>query len=535
MAKVPKLQRLTLSLIKEDVDRDAALKDRDSVFAYLVPALDDEEDSLFTASRQPSRPPWSSYLEPYVDGELEELRTASASGVLLFEAGDRLFAATFGQGRHLLEPDAIEQDFGLRVVLNSVAPTQLKSVDAKTIDETTVHTRRDVSKDSGLATFGLDLSHDLLRAVTGTPMDSSLAHRLTGSDALGIQTRVQVPELPELAARLLEAYRSEEYRKHFDFIDHLRVEKSAARIQELEEKLVEAIAARDIDDLHLAAPETLDWLDLEGFQFSRRTRDPEPILNDPKISAYLDRREGEDITVDLLKRDRLYAIRSSTGETMGAWSIYRCLVYQVEHDGQLFVLSTGDWFRVNLAYRDEVYADVKALPTYDGLPDAEIGTDEGSYNATAASHIDGLCLDKKLVYDGGPDSMEICDIFTRSAGLIHVKLRGSSSTLSHLFSQGVNSAERLLLDADFRAAMRAVVAATDGGFESLVPTSRPDPADHEITFAVITRSTRDTPLTLPFFSVVSLRAAARQLDGYGFRVSVAAIPETLPAPEPAVS
>ena len=73
--------------------------------------------------------------------------------------------------------------------------------------------------------------------------------------------------------------------------------------------------------------------------------------------------------------------------------------------------------------------------------------------------MDALCLDKKFVYDGGPRKMEICDILTRDGGLIHVKHRGSSSTLSHLFTQGVNSAERLLQDADFRSRARAVVAA----------------------------------------------------------------------------
>lgn len=103
-------------------------------------------------------------------------------------------------------------------------------------------------------------------------------------------------------------------------------------------------------------------------------------------------------------------------------------------------------------------------------------------------HLGGACLDPQLVYDGGPDSMEVCDILPPSAGLIHVNIRGSSSTLSHLFSQGVNSAERLLQDADFREKMLAVVERVDSAFSPLVPADRPDPADHEITFVVITRS-----------------------------------------------
>ena len=125
----------------------------------------------------------------------------------------------------------------------------------------------------------------------------------------------------------------------------------------------------------------------------------------------------------------------------------------------------------------------------------------------------------------GPDKMEICDILTQDGGLIHVKHRGSSSTLSHLFTQGVNSAERLLLDQDFRTRAREVARGEDPTYGDVLPEGRPEPGDHEISFVVITRSTRNTPLTLPFFSVVSLRAAAVRLIGYGFPVPVAAVQE----------
>jgi uncharacterized protein (TIGR04141 family) len=100
--------------------------------------------------------------------------------------------------------------------------------------------------------------------------------------------------------------------------------------------------------------------------------------------------------------------------------------------------------------------------------------------------------------------MEICDILTRSGGLIHIEQRGSSSTLSHLFTQGLNSAERLVQDPDFRSKAREVVAAANPNFTDVLPAERPDPGSHEVSFVVITRSTRDTPLTLPFFSLVSL-------------------------------
>jgi len=520
----PRQQKLTLSLLKEATTRTGALRNPESLDSYTVPALSRSEDSLFLKWTPPHPPGWMRYLEPHVSEDLPDLYAASSGAVLFVESSRRLFAVTFGQGRHLLEPETLESDFGLKVVLNSVAPDQLKSVDAKTIDETTMHTRRDVSRDSSLSAFGLDVSRDLLRSVTGRPRDATLGPRLTGSDALGLYTRSGVPEHPALAARFLDAYQADDYQRYFDFIDFLRPEKSPARVRALEDRLVDALRREDIIDVHLAAPEPLDWLDIEGFKFNTQS-DDDAIDNDPRITSYLATHDADEITLQRLKNDRMVAIRASDGQAQASWPILRCIVYQVEFDGQLYVLSAGDWFRINLHFKERVYEDVNMLAMLEGLPDADSGTDERAYNLKAAAAIGGLCLDQKLIYDGGPDKMEICDVLTRGGGLIHVKQRGSSSTLSHLFLQGLNSAERLLQDGDFRREARVVVEREDAAFLDTIPEERPNPESHEVSFVVITRSTRDTPLTLPFFSLVSLRAAATRLAGYGFRVSVAAVRE----------
>jgi len=525
MPRAPRLERLTFWLLKEGMTREDALPDLNGVTSYVVPAIDAENDSLFVTAIPPHPPTWQSFLAPHVTGDIEGLSMASSAAVLLLESAGRLFAVSFGQGRHLLNPEAFAQDFGLKVVLNTVAPDQLKSVDARTIDETTMHTRRDVSRDSSLSAFGLDVSRDLLRAVTGTPQDETLARRLTGSTPLGLNTRAQVPELPALAERLLKAYEAEDYKAHFDFIDYLRPEKQGWRRRELEELLVAALMERDIDDVHLAAPEPLDWLDIEGFRFSTWSDDRD-CDNDPRISGYLASREGKDLDVEVLKRDRMRAIRASDGQPQASWPILRCIVYQVELDDQLYVLSAGDWYRINLDFKERVYQDARNLPVLDGLPDADPGTGEDAYNLRAAAAINALCLDKKFVYDGGPDKMEICDVLTRDRRLIHIKHRGSSSTLSHLFSQGLNCAERLLQDGDFRRNARAVVERENPEFADVRPVDRPDPEAYEVCFVVITRSNRDTPLTLPFFSVVSLRTAASRLQAFGFGVSVAAVHES---------
>jgi uncharacterized protein (TIGR04141 family) len=237
--------------------------------------------------------------------------------------------------------------------------------------------------------------------------------------------------------------------------------------------------------------------------------------------VYRRTRDGEQIDLKTLKSDRLIATRAD-GEVLEEWPLYRCIVYQLEEQGYLNVLTAGRWFRVEKDYKDRVYAQVEAIPRRTGLPDAEPDASEADYNIKAAAAIGGLCLDNQLIQDDGPDRMELCDILTRDPALIHVKHRGSSSTLSHLFAQGLNSAQRLL-EQDFRTSARALTAAADPTYADVLPAAQPLAADYEICFAVITRSTRPTPLTLPFFSVISLATAARNLRGYGFKVTVAAI------------
>ena len=524
MARRSRLRRLTVQLLREGVTLTDALRDRD-VRSFRVPVIDPDQDSLFVVAPLARAPWWVDYLDPHVDGsELQtDLVNSSTSAVLLVNAAGRLFAVTFGYGRHLVEPTACEQDFGLRVVLNTVAPDQLKSVDARTVDELTLHTRRDVSRDSTLAAFELDVSRDLVRAVTGKPRDESLARQLAGADALALSARVQVPELRALCSRLLDAYQSDEYKAHFDFIDHLRRER--VRVPELEAMLLAALQSRALDDIHLAVPEPIDWINVAGLRFSTQAAGDD-LVPDPRISAYLDSRGDQPVDVAALKSDRLLAIGASSEQPMATWPLYRCLVYEAKLGDHLYVLSAGDWFRVDLAFRDVVYGEVEKLPTLNvQLPPADRGTDEATYNAKAAAAIGGLCLDKALVFDDGPDKMEICDVLTADGRLIHVKQRGSSSTLSHLFTQGVNCAERLLQDERFRREARAVAADINPAFADVLPKERPEPQQLEVSFVVITRSTRKTPLTLPFFSLVSLRAAARRLQAFGFRVSVAAVRE----------
>jgi uncharacterized protein (TIGR04141 family) len=516
---------LSIFLLKEGI-RSAREAVRDPKALDWFDATD--EDALIAVRRQTEKAPWwVGYLTPHLEpeGALRYLVNSSTSALLFIGAVNRHFAFAFGYGRHLLNPEAYEYDFGLKVVLNTVEPDQLVSVDARTFDELTMHTRRDVSRGSAFGTFGLDVSRDVIRAVTGPPRDEALGRRASGSDALSLLSRAQVPDLADLCARLLTAYEADDYKQWFSWIDHLRRVSDPSLIERLNEKLLGAIRTRSLTDMHLAPPEPMSWERLAGFTFSTRRR--EDLDPDPRISAYLDTVEPiEDLDLQDIKTDRVIAISAETDEPLEAWSVFRCIVFEVTEGNTLYALSAGQWYSVSISFADEVFGFAEALPELQlDLPNASVGVREENYNREAAERTAALCLDQQLITTPIGDRIELCDLLTRQRQLVHIKKRGSSSTLSHLFSQGLVSAELLARESAFRRGAREVIAALDGDFESVVPEGRPSRDEWEVGFVVITRSARDTPLTLPFFSLVNLRSAVLRLNDLGFKVSVRKVEE----------
>lgn len=162
------MEAFTIFLLKEDVvDPEAAL---DSDKTYPIIPLTDElglPGMLFVGEQHSSTPGWVNTLNPFLEHPIGVVFTASISAVLIVQYQDRFFALTFGYGRTLLKPHSWVRDFGLKVTLNRVDPSKLRSIESKIYDEMVVSTRKQVSQSSKVASFELDVSRALLRGVTG--------------------------------------------------------------------------------------------------------------------------------------------------------------------------------------------------------------------------------------------------------------------------------------------------------------------------------------------------------------------------------
>jgi len=517
--KIP-VRNFSVYLIKEDRKEVETIL-RGGTFSYrtTIKHGDTKIGNLFVKPTEPRLPKWTKIFRGYVDeSQIGEVATSSA--VLLAWIESRYFAVTFGQGRYLLQPDSWEEGFGLRVALNSIGETRIKSIDKRTFDSISKHSREQASREVGTQDFGLDVEQDLLRAITGTPIDPRLGQRLSGMDALKVTARTEIESLPKLLEIYYEKFHDLSYKEKFPWIDHLSEVKDHKLLDLLNNALVGIISRREFDRCWLAAPDIMDWDQVDGFRYGLSRR--HPIHHDIHFPEFLESlAETTKIDKDMLTRKSIYCVGEDDA-VIYKWSVYKCICCELDHGADSYLLSGGKWFRVTRDFVREINEAWARIPRFDEkLPEFNHGS-EGKYNEyVAANNPESFALmDKKTIqHGGGYNKIEACDLFTKSGSFIHVKRYGGSSSLSHLFAQGLVSGELFQTDATFREKVNELLPDT----HKLTNAKRhPVPEQYRVVFAIISDSEGDE-LELPFFSRLNLRHVVRRLEGYGYKVSMAKI------------
>jgi uncharacterized protein (TIGR04141 family) len=187
-------------------------------------------------------------------------------------------------------------------------------------------------------------------------------------------------------------------------------------------------------------------------------------------------------------------------------------------------LSRGEWFEIAQDHVQAVSDKISQIPDHLELPliPAQIGESESSYNARAAAASGGdlACLDAQpIVYGGGRSKIEVCDLLSLQRIFIHVKAKTKSSTLSHLFAQGLNSAQAFR-DLRFRGLAMANCPAS----HHQIFQGEPRTSDFTVTYAILTQAPGDLRSALPFFSKQSLANAADLLRDMGYNVRLKKVP-----------
>jgi uncharacterized protein (TIGR04141 family) len=475
--------------------------------------------TLYTISNPASPPRWASFFAEAIDVQALDLQTASASAVLALRLNGRLFAVTFGYGRHLLNPLVIESSFGLRVTLNAVAADKIRSIDKKAFEGISTHTREQASKDTSIGDFGLDVERDVLRAVVGKPSDPTLGTRLAGMDALTATCKLSLDDLPDLLRAYLAKSLETTYKQKYPWVDNIREVREKRLKKRLDEELLNVLGEADNPKAWLAVPDLVDWNDIDGFKYSAAKS--AVLFPDLHLRDYLDKVLKKAPSIDMLRSQRVYGIRATSNQPFDKWPVYRCLYAEVTLDKRTYLLTGGAWYSVDLDFMNMINAAVNAIPQTNFVPlDYTEGDDEADYNKKLATFLAGACcLDGQTIqYGGGRSKVELCDVISPSRQLLHVKRYAGSSVLSHLFAQGVVSATSFIRDAAFRAKANQLLPTE---LRLADPNVQPNASDYEVAYVIASRSAKPlTPASLPFFSRVTLRNAHLTLASMGFKVTL---------------
>ena len=500
-----------------------------------------EHSSIFILDSQPREPWWREYFNI-----ANQLRQENKGALVFIPVEDRYFALSFGHVFHKLRDNCYEYDFGLLVTLNSLDPNKLKSADI--MDPGASRRKRTQIPAAADITFlDFDSNTEIVRSLTGAVKEDliDLFKSATGSASLKISLKLSPQELQGLCVRLLELYRSEEYLNTFPSVGKISPEKDPDIVQELDTQLLERFINQDLS-LSLCVPDIVDYRDNTSCRFQGK-RGLAEIYTDISLESFYDYLgEDEDLhafTIDRLKSFSV-GLCDADGHIGRAYNIYNCLLVDIVKDEKVYHICEGGWYRVEREFIEYLreYLNAKCEDTdlfdynHDIVKDDIHYYSEENYNqAVAQSDSTFICLDQQNMSPDGHTAIEPCDLYTvlqpdddtQSLGkLYHLKISTRSSQLSHLFNQGANSAELIIMESECRDKLKQLITSRIGQNNLQQYCDAIDNINIKVIYGIITtKPPENLSENLPLFSKISLMRCFKSLDRMQIPSALTYIPD----------
>lgn len=414
--------KLIIYLIKEDINPSDFLKKKFDSFDV------DDVGKFYTESSIVNKPSW---LSTFFLSKLDEslFKVASSKGLFIvpvqIDGKDVYFVISFGSGRHMLNDDIVEERFGLRVTLNSIDASSIRSIEKSTFGAISKSSKEQLTKASTAKDFGIDVEQDLVRTLTGKSKVPKLGKTITGVDSLSISTRCDIKSIIDLLKICHRQYLSEDYQIDFDWIDKIQEIKIKSLISQLNSLLIDELNSKNFENIWMSVPEIIDWNDLAGFKYLPRQKE---FSDDIYIDTFISSFETGIANLSQLKAKRVTAYSASHDAEMISWSAFKCLYGEFKVNNKQYILNYGKWYEIENNFVDAVNISYESIP----LADIELPhynhENEGDYNEKAAGeNPDFLLMDKKNILHGGRgNKIEFCDIFTKKVNWF------ISNTMEHL-------------------------------------------------------------------------------------------------------
>lgn len=433
---------------------------------------------------------------------------------MIIDNEDRVFALTFGYARFLFKANVLEEQFGLRIVLNTIKQNEIRKISKTSVGTNQKQSDKQLPKNSDISEFGFDINRDLMKNVSGKSEDEVFEKSmLTGGDIFSLTVSRDVSNIDEFLEYCYRRYKETSYQDRFSWIDNIKYVRDKSLVERLDAKLIEEINSKNFTQVWMAVPEVVNWEDIKDFSISNDTAH----YSDIKIDKVIASLRNPLTNISQLMSKTIKAISSRDDhDSVYEWKAYNCIVAELSLDNFEYCLSNGKWYKINNSFAADINRQYNEI---DLLGETFIDynhMDEDSYNAALVDSLDGaLLLHKYKITTGGQgNNIEPCDVLWNNK-IIYIKRNGGSSLLSHLFNQA-RVASQMWLDSGARKQLKDKLL--ENGYTDVI-TEKFNSNDYEIVIAIINKFIEDRP-KIPFFSKVAICFTIKDIKNFGFKVSV---------------
>ncbi len=503
--------------------------------------------------RPADQPAWQQFLNqalgvPFFTG------TPASRGAIIFCPIDgamsrRWLAWCFGSGSRALRRAATDSRFGLVVALNALAQLPESSAAAQGTPQVTSRPYlRDVATRTTLGprqrsshraarsvppeAFRVDRRSDLVGSVGGRSHDPLLGV-VKGGRSLAFRSHVeQIDDLVILSSQVLERASDDGYKATFGWVDRLTlVDDDDVRQALIEQLANDLLADQQMPDADVMLPDDLleddDERSIEFVLFpgERRTSASRTTLTLGSVATHIGRSPDPRQWAHGLEQP-LRFLDGAKGE-VGIATMLECLAADLTNGGDRYVAHEGDFYRVEESFVNEVDEELRDLPESTLRLPCYHGDPEPQFNRLAAETDPArfVLLDGQLFHASGETGVELCDLLADTGALVHVKRKGRSSVLSHLFLQAANGCDVLRRSKPARERLSEMIRAStaspdliDTTLAALAALERRD-GGPEVVFAFLGDFRSNRIVDLPLFSKVSLVQVVRTLGWLGYHTS----------------
>lgn len=457
----------------------------------------------------------------------------TAGGVLLLRLNDDSDAATWalswGMGWLLLDQALVESSFGQKLAIRSADPDLLSSLTRTVLDERAKVDRSSIPAGAGLTGFGIGGFGELVTRVVGKAEIEGLtvgkAFRVRGADAISVPLGLSPAALLS-DLNVLDNLLSQDPRPELEVLEQLVPVKRKSHLHNTLDTRLKAELQKGAGASKIAATWPHEHLDEnlppESFRV-KRVGNSEPRPGLPTAELILELMKDREFDWLELIKIQLFSDAEGNEPISAEIPLRKWVAYEEEINGLRYFLYNGQWFAMDLDYAkllDDRVQQIFAMQAGITMPAWAAPDNEEAYNKKTAKALGAVLMDRKLIQTTqNKRGFEASDLITEQDVYVHVKSATSSAPLSHLFSQGGNSAHSLQYDEEARNKLRERVKERKGDPDLIGMKPR------KVIFAIRPRQQggKLTADHLFSFSKVSLVRVFDELESRGIKVRVVSI------------